>query len=368
MKIVYPRDQFFAGVSLVSSICSGKTTKPILQNMKFVAKKEELQILGTDLEIAMRYKLPGDGVIEEGEAVVSATRLLNIIKETSGDTLELITDQRVCSITSKDAKFKLVGDDPEEFPNIHVFGDEGYTSIDPVLFNNYVSLTSFAAARDMGRYAFNGILIEIREAGIQCVATDGRRLAVAGKGTDSNPVVSSAIVPVKGLNQLSKGIVDEGKGELWIKIDDEKNQVVLKTSHVEVAAGKLEGEFPNYNDVIPEKGSNRTIIAREELLSALRKASITAGEESRSVRFSFKAGSLTVFSRFEGVGEAEVEVPVKYEGKPVEITYNPDFILDYIRVLDSDDLEINFKDKMSAGLFIGGEETVYVVMPITTKN
>ena len=218
----------------------------------------------------------------------------------------------------------------------------------------------------MGRYAFNGILIEVRENGIQCVATDGRRLAVAGKGSDSNPIVSSAIVPVKGLNQLSKGI--SGEGELWLKIDDEKNQVVLKTSNVEVAARKLEGEFPNYSDVIPERGANRAIVSREDLLSALRKASITAGEESRSVRFSFKESSLIVYSRYEGVGEAEIEVPIKYEGKPIEMTYNPDIIIDYLRVLDSDELEINFKDRMSAGLFVGGEETIYVVMPITTKN
>ncbi len=368
MKIIYPREQFLSGVSIVSSICSGKTTKPILQNMKFVATKEELQILGTDLEVAMRYKMPGDGVQEEGEAVVSASKLLSILKECSGETVEFQTDQRVCSIISSDGKFKLVGDDPEEFPNIHVFGDEGYTNVNPSLFNRYVNLTSFAAARDMGRYAFNGILLEIREEGIQLVATDGRRLAVAGNGSDSNPVVASAIVPVKGLQQMGKGFTTEENQELWLKIDNDKNQIVMKTSCMEVAARKLEGEFPKYSEVVPASSEKKAFLGKEELLAAIRKTSITAGEEARSVRFSFNPGRLTVFSRHEGVGEAEVEIPVKYDDEPIEITYNPDFVLDYLRVLDSDEVRIEFRDNMSAGLFVGGEETLYVVMPITTKS
>ena len=161
MKIVYPREQFLSGVSLVASICSGRTTKPILQNMKFVAAKNELQILGTDLEVAMRYKMSGDGVEEKGEAVVSAAKLLSILKECSGETVEFVTDRRVCSIISSDAKFKLVGDDPEEFPNIPVFDEEGLIRVNASLFNDYANMTSFAAARDMGRYAFNGILMEI---------------------------------------------------------------------------------------------------------------------------------------------------------------------------------------------------------------
>jgi len=366
MKIIYPREQFLAGVSLVSSICSGKTTKPILQNMKFIASKEELQILGTDLEVAMRYKMPGDGVDEPGEAVVSATKLLSILKECSGETVEFVTDQRVCSINSSDGKFKLVGDDPEEFPNIPVFGDDDYTVIDGNIFNSYANLTTFAAARDMGRYAFNGILLEILEKGMQFVATDGRRLAVAGSGGDDNPVVASAIVPVKGLQQMSKGFGIEAAEELWLKID--KNQVVMKTQQLEVAARKLEGEFPNYTDVVPSHDGKTCYVNTTALHSAVRKASITAGEEARSVRFSFSPGLLTIFSRHEGVGEAEVELPVKYDGEQLEITYNPDFIMDYLRVVDEEELKLEFKDNMSAGLFRAGDESIYVVMPITTKS
>lgn len=365
MKIVYPREQVLSGVSLISSICSGRSTKQIYQCCKIIAGKDELQILGTDLDIAIRYKITGDGVNEPGEAAVPAAKLLNILKEISSDTVELVTDGQVCSIVSSDGKFKLLGDNPDEFPEIPDYGDEGFVTIDAGLLNSYAVRTAFAAARDMGRYAYNGILLEIRENGIKMAATDGRRLALAGNESDTTPPISTAIVPVKGLQQLGREFIAKDE-ELMLKI--EKSQVIIKTAHVELAARLLEGEFPKYDDVIPKDHDKSVSANKEEIVSALRKAAITAGEEARSVRFSFKPGGLILSSHQEGVGEAEVQIPVEYEGTPFDITFNPDFVLEYLRVVEADKVKMKFKNSDSSGLLSGGDDTCYVIMPITSRS
>ncbi len=365
MKIVYSREQILSGISLISSICSGRSTKQIYQCSKIIASNDELQILGTDLDLAARYKIPGDGVQEPGEAAVPAAKLLNILKEISSETVELVTDGQVCSIISEDGKFKLLGDNPDEFPEIPNYGNEGFVTIDAGLLNSYAVRTAFAAARDMGRYAYNGILLEIRETGIKMVATDGRRLALAGSESDDSTPISTAIVPVKGLQQLGREFIAKDE-ELMIKI--EKSQVIMKTSHVELAARLLEGEFPKYVDVIPQDYEKSIYAGKEELVSALRKAAITAGEEARSVRMSFKTGSLVLSSHQEGVGEAEVQIPVEYEGASFDITFNPDFLLEYMRVVEADKIKMKFKDSASSGLLSGGDDTYYVIMPITSRS
>jgi len=366
MKISYPRDEFLSCISLVAGVCSSKTTKPILQCMKFETNEDHLLVLGTDLEVAVRCKLPGEGIIEQGGAALSAIKLLNILKECSGKTVEIQTDKRVCSIESSDGKFKLVGSDPDEFPNIPDFGTDGFSEIDFAKFSKFVTLTTFAAARDMGRYAFNGIRMEVREKGLQMVATDGRRLAVAGPFLEENSIVSSAIVPVKGLQQMVKGLGLGTDTILQLKVD--KNLVVMKTDWVEVSARKLEGEFPNYEEVVPTDNDKKICVDREQFHSALRKASITAGDEARAVRLAFSQGLLTISSRHEGVGEAEIEIPIEFEDNSFEITYNPDFILDYLRMLDDKEFRMEFKDNKSAGLFRGNDESINIVMPITSKS
>ena len=364
MKFSYPREQILAGMTLVAGICSGRTTKQILQCAKLIAREDGFQIQGTDLEVALRCKLPGEGIREPGEAVVPAARFLSILKEMRSEVVEVEVEGQVVSIRSTDGRFKLLGDDPLEFPEIPQFDDEGFVSIDGAMLNRYAARTVFAAARDMGRYAYNGILLEIREKGIQLVATDGRRLALSGLGAQDNPLIASAIVPVKGLLHFSRDFLDQDES-LKLKID--KSQVVMKTSRIELAGRLLEGEFPNYMDVIPKDHNKKISVEREAFLSALRKAAITAGEEARSVRFSFKPGWLKIFSCQEGVGEAEVEIPVEFEGEPFDITFNPDFIVDYLRVVESDKVQIELKDTMSAGLFKTGEDSLYVVMPITAR-
>lgn len=357
--------QLLKGVLLISNLCQTKSTKPILQDIKIDVKKSEVQLLGTDLEVAIRYHLLEIDISDTGTVVVPALKLLNMLREIRDESVEISTDTRVCSIHSEDAKFKLIGDDHDEFPIIPEYDFKDALSIKSNELTSYANKTLFSVAKDMSCYAYNGILIEIYEEGIKLVATDGRRLAVAGNvDKDQENLLSTSVVPVKGIVQLIRSVEDE-EGDISIK--PYKNQFIMKTKHAEIAARLLEGDFPKYKDVIPSNNENVIKVNKEDLLSAVKKVAITAGNEVRSVQFIYLPKTLKLFSQQEGIGESQAELGIDYDGDKFEITFNPDFIMDYLKVIESDEVPFCFKDENSSCLIEDNSREFYIVMPITSK-
>lgn len=353
------------GVSLISNICQSKTTKPILQDIKMVVEKDSIKLLGTDLEVAIKYSLSEADIKKTGSVVIPAVKLLNMLREITSETVDLSSEQRVCSITAQDGRFKLISDDPDEYPIIPDFDFAESMSLNAFSFVKYANKTLFAVAKDMSCYAYNGVLIELYEEGLKFVATDGRRLAVAGNvdREQENPL-SSSVVQVKGISQIIKSLEDE-ESTILVKVFN--NQFIMKMENIEIASRLLEGDFPKYRDVIPAENEIRIAVERENLQSVLRKVSITAGTEVRSVQFAFKPGLLQLYSQQEGIGEAEAEIPIEYDGAKFEITFNPDFVSDYLKVMDNDSISLFFKDENSSCLIEDDEKEFYIVMPITSK-
>jgi DNA polymerase-3 subunit beta len=358
-----PREML-KGVSLISSICQTRTTKPILQDIKIVVENNTIQLLGTDLEVAIRFVIPVTEITADGVVVLPALKLLNILREITSDDVDFSSEQRVCTIKTKDSRFKLISDDPDEFPVIPDYDFKDAMSIDANEFVKFANKTLFAVAKDMSCYAYNGILIEQYENGIKFIATDGRRLAVAGNvdRTQEN-ILTSSIVQVKGINQVIKSLDDEDT--ILTKLF--KNQFIMKMGNIEIASRLLEGDFPKYRDVIPEDNKLMIKVDKEDFHSAVRKVSITAGTEVRSVQMNFKPGALKLYSQQEGIGESESEVSIEYEGDKLEITFNPDFLMDYLKVMDAEQTTLYFKDENSSCLIEDNENEFYIVMPITAK-
>ena len=365
MRFSCETKQLLKGVSIISSLCQTKTTKPILQDIKLYIDENEVQLLGTDLEVAVRFYLRDTNIEESGIVVVPAQKLLNMLKEIADERVELLTENRVCSITASDARFKLISDDPDEFPIIPEYDFTDAMDINYENFINYANRTVFSVAKDMSCYAYNGILVELYENGIKLVATDGRRLAVSGNvAKDQENLISSSVVPVKGINQLTRSF-DEQTSKLQVK--PFKNQFIMRTDQLEVAARLLEGDFPKYRDVVPVENDLRIPINRDNLLSALKKVSITAGNEVRSVHFQFNKGMLRMSSQQEGIGESQVEIPVEYDEKKLEITFNPDFIVEYLKVVHAEEIPFLLRDENSSCLIEESDKDFYIVMPITSK-
>lgn len=356
--------EMLKGVSLISSICQTKTTKPILQDIKMIVEKDGIQLLGTDLEVAVRFELKDVKTTTPGVVVIPAIKFLNILRELTSDEVDFSSEQRVCKIQSSGSKFKLIGDDPDEFPLIPDYDFSEAMEIDAHEFVKYANKTLFSVAKDMSCYAYNGILIEQYENGIKLVATDGRRLALAGSVERSQEnILTTSIVQVKGINQIIKSLEDEEiiLAKLY------KNQFIMKVGKIEIASRLLEGEFPRYRDAIPQDNDKVVTVNKEDLYSALRKVSITAGTEVRSVRFSFQPGKLKLYSQQEGIGESESEVTIEYDGDSFDITFNPDFYSDYLKVMENEKVTLLFKDENSSCLIEDNEKEFYIVMPITSK-
>jgi DNA polymerase-3 subunit beta len=377
MKVICDREKLREALAVVNNVIPAKSTKPILENVCLVATVDAIEILGTDLECSVRYRIPissgaGEGdlkeplvkVVETGIAVVPSRVTLDFVRDLSGSEVELTTLDQNCMIKSGEDKCELVTVDPDEFPVISSFGDTPTLSIQGGNFTRLVNRTAFAAAREAGRYAMHGVLAEVEDGMLKLVATDGRRLALSSIACQSRPVdrTRPAIVPTKGMQLFCRVISDPLE---QVQLHFGENQVGLKTKNAEIFARLIDGEFPRYAAVIPKESSNYVEADAEMLSRKLRLVANVTGSEARAVRMRLSPGNLELFGQSVGRGEAQARLDVAFKNDAAEIAFNPDFVLEGLKNCETGLLKLEFNEKTSPGKFTLGENYVYIVMPIT---
>lgn len=378
MKVVCDRELLRDGLAVVNNVVPGKSTKPVLENVCLVATVDALEILGTDLECSVRYRLPvsqvpaGEGgelmptlrVEEPGIAVIPARVALDFVRDLASDEVVLETHEQNCVISGGEDKCELVTLDADEFPVIASFGDAPTLQMLGGAFAKLVNRTSFAAAREGGRYAMNGVLAEFEDGRMKLVATDGRRLAYASAPCEGRPIdrTRPAIVPTKGMQLFCRVIGDPLER---VDLSFTENQVGLRTKNAEIFARLLDGEFPKYAAVIPKDATNFVEADSELLQRKLRLVANVTGVEARAVRFKLGKGDLELFGQSVGRGEARARMDVDFKGSSAEIAFNPDFVIEGLRHCEEPVVKLAFNEKTSPGKFQLGEEYIYVVMPIT---
>jgi len=365
MKVLCDREKLREGLAVANNVIPTKSTKPVLSNVCLVATEDALELVGTDLEVALRYRIDDVKVEEPGTVVVPARITFDFVRDLSGETVTLDTTEGNCHITAGADSCELVTFDPDEFPVVSRFSDEGAFSIQAGTFTSLVNRTAFAAAREQGRYAMHGVLTEVEDGILRMVATDGRRLAVAHSPleTPSNGgLPQPAIVPTKGMQLFCRVITDALE---QVQVHFGENQLGLKTANAEVFARLLDGDFPRYSAVIPQETTN-SIEADAELLGRkIRLVANVTGDEARAVRFSAKKGHMELFGQSAGRGEATAHMEVDFKGKQADIAFNPDYVIEGLKNCESDTVNLSFNEKTSPGKFTLGENYIYVVMPIT---
>ena len=363
MKVLCDREKLREGLAVANSIIPGKSTKPVLENVCLVATDDSLELLGTDLEVSLRYRIEDVKVAEPGPAVVPARVTLDFVRDLTGDTVTLETQGQNCVITSGADSCELVTMDPDEFPVIARFEEDGAISLQGGTFTRLVSQTAFAAAREAGRYAMHGILTEVDDGLLRLVATDGRRLALASSPIDAqNPPERPAIVPTKGMQMFCRVIHDPLD---QVKLHFGENQVGLKTRAAEIFARLIDGEFPKYAAVIPADPQNRLEADAELLARKLRLVANVTGDDARAVKLKMSRDQLEFFGHSVGRGEAHAHMEVVFKGSDAEIAFNPDYVLDGLKNCEGDTVRLEFDQRTTPGKFTLGENYVYVVMPIT---
>ena len=363
MKFKCSRERLLGGLQTVGSVVSSRGMKPVYESVLILSREGQLQLQGTDLEVAIRFNLEDDmlQVEEHGSLVVPAARLTAILKEVADDNIDFTWKAQTLSVDCRGSHFKVNGFPPEEFPEIPDFPTEATISLPADIFQRLVNRSAFAAAREKMRYALNGVLFLLDGDRLQLVGTDGRRLAHA-MATVENPdgATINAIVPTKGINQMARIIA----GDELIDLSMKDNQLAARTGNAVVVSRLVEGTFPKFEEVIPVNCERKAVFNREELISAVRQARLLTNKESQSVRFVFEEGRLSLNARAAEVGEANVSLSMSYEGEPTAIAFNPGYVLEGLSVMECETVAFEFRSPTSPAKFTDGAEFTYVVMPI----
>jgi len=364
MKATCSRSGLREALRIVSGVVDPRNIKPILKDIRLRTVEGALELSATDLEVGIKYFVRDVEVTEEGGLVVPADPLNGIVTESREERLALSLEESVLVVRGQGSKFNIMGVSEEEFPDIPDFPSENSLDIEGAILGEMIEKTIFAVAVEKQRYALNGILFEAKEKSprLTMVGTDGRRLAmIKRKANSASPFSCSVIIPVKALQQLQK----MADGQEIVKINVMERRVLFRTEDAVLVAQLVEGRFPPYREVVPDDHDKKLEISSEEFANAIRQAAVLSARESRAVCLSMKGDSMIVESSSAESGEAHVEIPVKFEGDPLEIRFNSDFLLDGLKVVGDEQVRFGMKDAARAAVLKTGGGYLYLIMPIT---
>lgn len=361
MKCVIDRAALLEALAATSSVLLTRTPKPILQCIRVTAEKQGVILTAYDQEVGLRCVVKQVDVTKTGETLVPGDRLFSIVRESTDETLALETDGDVLQIRGTDSYFRINGQNVREYPPVpDMEGDPDFV-VKVAALREAVDKTLFAAARENTRYAINGVLWEKSGKHMNLVATDGRRLAMSGVSLEKAVGEDrSAIVPTKALSLLSKLHFDVDEA---MDVQIKQNQVLLRTSRATISSVLVEGNFPKYQDVIPRDNDKKIPLQTETFRSAVRRAALLANMESKGVRIAISSEGMVLTSRSPEQGEARINVTVDYKGTPIEVGFNPEFLLDALKVCDAE-VVFELKDPGRPGVLKSGPHFTYVVMPV----
>ncbi len=366
MKIVCDRTALVDALTMAGSVVMARTTIPVLLCVKLSARDGALQVQATDQDIRLSLSLASVEVHSDGDALIPADKLAQIVRSCDDTTLTLEMDKTVASVRGDDAKFRVYGYDPREFPAEREKGDiPTEFELSAGSLRRMISRTVFATAADNTRYAFNGVLLERKARRIRMVATDGRRLAmVRGECTGCSDGEASCIIPTKALNVLNR-LLDDPETSVRIARDRTRIHFFIGESATLVSS-LIEGSFPPFDDVLPKEHDRRGTFDTAELAAAVKRAALLTNEESKGVKLSFNPQGLTISARAAEMGDAEIHLPaLSWEGSEIEIGFNPSYVTDVLRIADTTEIAIELKAPNRPGVVKIGNDFTYVIMPVS---
>ncbi|MBI1848568.1 MAG: DNA polymerase III subunit beta [Candidatus Rokubacteria bacterium] len=362
MEVVLDRDAFLKGLQMVSNIVEPRQTLPILANVLLEADGETMLITATDLEVGARVSIPAT-TSGKGAITIAARKLSEIVKELPAAKLTLKTqDGGAVSLRCAGSTYRLVGLGPEDFPPVVPAAPPAWLTVEAKTLREMLAQTGFAVSHDESRFALNGVLFVFQPKELRLIATDGHRLAVAVRGVGEGLSGVTGIVPRKAVSEIARVL---GSSE-DVQIAITENQFVLQMPNFVMTARLIEGQFPNWEAVVPKNHPGRLAISRGSLSSALRRVAVMADERNKPVKLSLAPAKLTLSAASADLGEAEEALDVEYSGQEVTIGFNGRYVLEALAPMEKDEVVFEFKDGLSPGLFKSGQDEGYrcVIMPM----
>ena len=362
MEVVLDRDAFLKGLQMVQNIVEPRQTLPILANLLLEAEGEVVRLTATDLEVGARVSVPAK-VAVKGAVTVSARKLAEIAKELPAAAVALkVGENASVSLRCGGATYKLVGLAPDDFPPVVPATPAAWVTLEAKTLRDMLAQTKFAISHDETRYALNGVLFMFQGKDVRLVATDGHRLAISMRSLGMGVGGATGIVPRKAVSEIERVL---GAGE-DVQVAITENQFVLQMPNFVMTARLIEGQFPNYDAVIPKAHPSKLVVDRGVLAAALRRVAVMADERNKPVKFALSPAALRLTASSQELGEAEEVLEVEYAGEEIVIGFNSRYVLDAIGAVERDRIVLELKDALSPGVIKSVEDEGYccVIMPM----
>ena len=361
LKITVPKDELVQALGVVSRAVSNRTSVQILSGILLEAQGDQLRLAATDMQLSLRAAVParveGDGaVVLPGRTLVDIARLL------PGDevTIEHRAAESVVHVSSGSASYTLHTYNAEDFPRLPELTEAETFTVEREPLLETIARVARAASRDEARPVLTGILVQFASGTLTMAATDSYRLAVKETELSSKAPDLEAIVPGRALTELAR-IASAGDS---IDVGVHENQVVFGTEGIWLTTRRIDGQFPNYRQLLPEQFEHVLTLPRAELLEVVRRASVMI-QRATPLQLRFAEGEITVIARTHEVGESQESMPAPYSGETLEIGFNADFLREGLESVDGDDIRFKLISPLRPAVLQGdGDEFTYLVMPI----
>ena len=371
MKFKINRDHFANGLAQVLNVVGAKATMPILSNVLIEAEKDQISLTTTNLDLGIRCKIKAE-VKETGSVTLPVKRLAGIVRELPN--LDVVFDgaaNHQVKLTSGGSTFRIMGIGKEEFPPLPEFGEDHVYSLDQADLAMMLKSVSYAQSTDESRYILNGVYFNFRDGKLSLVATDGRRLALLSKDIPTPESGGGAIIlPAKTVSELTR-LLDKG-ALVKINFNDRRAAFQIATDkdtsglidHIYLYSKVVEGNYPNYQQVIPKETHQRIKLERELLLQCVHRAALVCSEKANSVKMKLSSNLLELTAQSPDFGEAHESMAIGYSGPDLQVAFNPAFLMDPLKALTKDEVFFEVKDEVSPGVFKTLESFICVIMPV----
>ena len=361
LKITCSRDDLIRQLAIVSRAASTRTAVQVLAGILLRSESGKLELSATDMEISLRTSLEVE-VATEGAVVVPGKLLVDLARLLSGEevSIEHRQGEGVVEIVSGSAVYRIHTYNAEDFPRLPDPTGTTMVPIDAEALLETAAKVSRAASRDESRPVLTGILVRFEGETLVMAATDSYRLAVKETSMSEPGPELDAIVPARALVELSR--VAQGASELHLGLQE--NQVLFTSDGVLLTTRRIEGQFPNYRQLLPESFESEVTLPRDELLEVVRRVAVMA-QRNAPLRLRFAEGELTVSAQTQDVGEAHEAMPAPFSGEALDIGFNPEFLRDGIESVEGDELRLKLISPLRPAVLQGaGEDFSYLIMPI----
>jgi len=372
MKFKINQDHFSNGLQQVLNVVATRSTMPILSNVLIEAEEGHISLTTTNLDLGIRCRIKAE-VSETGRITLPVRKLATIVRELPVNEVFIETSEsNQAKITSGGSLFKIMGISAEEFPPLPSFENRKVFELTQEEIVGMLKSVSYAQSTDENRYILNGVYFNFADDKLTLVATDGRRLGLTALELDvTDDNAGSLILPAKTVGELERLL---GKGEkvnvafndrqaaFEIAIDEAGDSGLV--DHLYLVSKIVEGNYPNYRQVIPKETEHRVKIERELMLECVHRAALVTSDKSNSVKLKVSKNLLEISGQSSEYGESHESMAIAYDGPEVQVAFNPQFLMEPLKALSKDEVFFEFKDELSPGLFKTLDNFICVIMPL----